>query len=157
MKLFLRTRLGQLWNQDERPQFCLRCPNVELSILPESVRGVAFLECPVCGRHYTNRKGRSVADRWLSPISLATYPVLFEKEPVESAERVAAQFRKQYSERQICIMIEDIEDELSHPKQMVNEILDTKSDERQLREFLKHLALELRETDRVEALLVVQF
>ena len=74
-------------------QHCLRCDGQTLvSVESPKDKGITFFECPKCKRHYTLAEGRTLTDRWLSPITLPLYSTIFSSNPPEDAERVALQF-----------------------------------------------------------------
>ena len=104
-----------------------------------------FFVCPKCHRHYAKGKGESLHDRWLSPLAIPLYGVIFEKDPVQFAPRIAESIQGQQSSEFIEMLLIDIEEELQHPKQHVSELHDfVYPNEQQLRNFLAVLALELR-------------
>jgi transposase-like protein len=126
--------------------YCLRCPNTELQRLPESSAEMLFFACPVCHRQYAKGTGESLHDRWLSPLSIPLYSVIFEQEPVQCAPRVAGSLlRRADANTFIEVLITSIEEELQHPTQQVSEIHDAVyANEQQLRKFLAALVHELR-------------
>lgn len=129
----------------ESHEFCLRCPNAELRLIPESPVGRMFFECVGCGRRYDKGPGESLHDAWLSPITLALFGVIFEQAPEDFALATAVDLHKTQTADQIDILIADIQEELSHPKQRVSQMHRfLYPDEMRLRGFLESVAEELK-------------
>jgi len=120
--------------------FCLRCKSVELEVLPLSGDRITFYGCPKCGRHFAQKPGRSLTERWLGPLSVVLYDRIFSKRPQDDAERIAANLRKTRTSQQIAWIISEIQEELAHPTQQVRDILDQPQAEADLREFLTMVA-----------------
>ncbi len=124
---------------------CLRCGTVELQRLPESTSGMAFFECPSCGRHYARAAGKALTFRWLHPISLALHPVLFFPEP-RGAERKSAQALVEgRTAEEIAALADEIELELKQPTQRVRDIIGNAATEEDCRAFLAGVVRELRQ------------
>jgi hypothetical protein len=102
-----------------------------------SPAGIEFLECPKCYRHYARKPGGALTFRWLHPVSLPLYTVLFVTNPLQRAPEVAKQFVSQRSVEELNRIAEEIELELKHPTQNVREILDNPQTEDQCRAFLE--------------------
>ena len=122
-------------------QHCLRCD--EQALVPvESPKGegITFFECPKCKRHYTLAKGRTLTDRWLSPITLPLYSTIFSSNPPEDAERIALEFLDHESPERLRIILAEIDDELASPKQYVKHILNQSQSEQSLRLFLRRFS-----------------
>ena len=115
---------------------CLRCADTKLTTLP-SPEGITFFECPNCHRHYARTPGRTLTDRWQSPISLPLYATIFSANPPDDAPRVAADFVEQRSREELTAILAEIRDELSNPKQSVRHIHNQSQSEESLRIFLK--------------------
>ena len=126
---------------------CLRCSGVELARLPESTEEITFFECPSCHRHYALSPGHSLNYRWLHPVSLALYCVLFNREPLSAAPFVAKELVRGRSRDASLKMIEEIELELERPTQNVREILDNPQSEEECREFLQAVVTYIRAQD----------
>ncbi|MFX1535138.1 MAG: hypothetical protein ACFFDI_13015 [Promethearchaeota archaeon] len=124
-------------------EYCLRCKNIKLRILQESTDQITFYSCPNCHRHYAKKPGQSLHDRWLSPISIVLYPIIFNLNPQTRAKDIANLLKKQKSREELKILINEIIDELTHPKQKLKKILDLKASEQDIREYLKLLSEEL--------------
>ena len=92
--------------------------------------------CPKCQRHYTKESGQSLHDRWLSPLSLALYPIIFNSNPESRVKEIADLLKRDFSQKKLDILINDINDELNNPKQKLKEILNLKASEQDIREFL---------------------
>jgi hypothetical protein len=121
---------------------CLRCRTVALTELSASAPDIRFYECPACGRHYALKPGKRLTFRWLHPISLALYGLIFERNPVPRAEADAEATVKQGSStpEELQRMVDEIRLELNEPTQQVRDILDCQASEEQLREFLRRYA-----------------
>jgi hypothetical protein len=121
---------------------CLRCVEVELEPLP-SPEGLLFLRCPACGREFARPAGGALRERWLGPLSIALYPVIFDKRPQNNVAGVAAQFRSR-ERQELTSLVAEIRLEISDPTQAVRDIHPGMlASEADLREFLTMLADEL--------------
>lgn len=123
---------------------CLRCAAVTLRGLPHTGGGVSFYECPACMRHYAQKQGGALTYRWLHPISLALYCVLFEREPLGHVQRSTEQLLRGRTEEQVSSMVQEIELELGHPTQQVREIVDNVATEEACRAFLAELVCSMK-------------
>ena len=106
-----------------------------------------FVSCPGCGRYFRSTPDGKVVEKWLGPLSIVLYPVIFENRPQKEANRIAdelyaasepgahSMFRP-FSRDQLWKMISEIRIELEHPTQNVRDILDLRGDETDLREYL---------------------
>ncbi len=104
---------------------CPRCKSSELRRLPESTSEIDFYECSPCQWQYAKEAGQQeVHDRWLSPISLVLYGIIFDKVPLTSVERIADNFLKNYSDSEIEGIVREIDREIANPIQKVSEILE---------------------------------
>src|ERR1700722_5039016 len=69
--------------------FCLRCDQVALERVPTDAAGIQFFRCPRCARTYARKAGQPLTFAWGHPISLALYPMIFERAPAAvSAEQI---------------------------------------------------------------------
>lgn len=118
---------------------CLRCDFATLTVLPESNDQITFYQCPSCQRYYAQRAGRTLCDRWLSPLGIVLYGIQFEPNPQAGAERVARSLLHQQKPEEITRMILEIEAELQEPRQQVRDILDLPQAEEELRAFLRRV------------------
>jgi hypothetical protein len=118
---------------------CLRCDSPKLNVLPESNDQITFYQCPSCLRQYAQRAGRTLCDRWLSPLGIVLYGIQFEPNPQAGAERVARSLLQQQKPEEITRMIFEIEAELQEPRQQVRDILDLPQAEEELRAFLRRV------------------
>jgi transposase-like protein len=130
--------------QPESQLYCLRCKTTELIALP-SPQNISFFECPKCHRTFARKAGGALSFRWLHPISLVLYPVIFEGEPGQSCERVAEMFATQKSSEQIKLIVQEIRLELDDPTQQVRDILECRASEEDLRKYLRCVADRLEE------------
>jgi hypothetical protein len=85
--------------------------------------------------------GRLVS-RWLEPITLVLYPLIFEHEPVRRVQD-AAKFTRRQSVAWQHALVREVRLELETPTQAVRDILDCRGSEKDLREFLRLLADEV--------------
>ena len=119
---------------------CLRCA------VPLSPTGQAdplrFHQCPRCGRAFAERADGTLVERWLGPLSVALYGVIFDPRPQEP-ERVRA-VADGLGHLDTAHIAAEIRLELAHPTQPVAEIVGRcGAGEEDLREFLRLLADEL--------------
>jgi transposase-like protein len=126
-------------NESERRTHCLRCKITELTALP-SPSGISFFECPNCHRSFARKPGGKLCFRWLHPISLVLYPVIFERKPLQDCERVVEMFAKQESGERIKLIVQEIKLELDDPTQQVSDILECVASEDDLRKYLRCVA-----------------
>ena len=119
---------------------CLRCPG---ALRPTDRAGeLLFLECPECGRRYAQQDGGPLTERWLGPLSLALYGVIFVEHP-QDPECVRRQARSM-DHLDTGALVRDIRWELAEPSQPVSAILPGMSaTEADLREYLRLLVDEL--------------
>jgi hypothetical protein len=134
--------------EDATP-LCLRCVNVRLQRSADSGKDITFFECPSCHRRYAKAKSGSLTFRWLNPITLPLYSVLFSKDAMADAPRVADSMLRQNSPDELAVMIKEIELELEHPTQQLREILDNPQSEEACRQFLAAVVRILRESSKV--------
>jgi hypothetical protein len=125
--------------QPESHLHCLRCKTPELIAL-DSPDGISFFECPECHRNFARKRGGELCFRWMHPISLVLYPVIFEPDPGQHCERVAEMFAEQESGERIKLIVQEIKLELDDPTQQVRDILECRASEGDLREYLRCVA-----------------
>jgi hypothetical protein len=114
---------------------CIRCARALTQALDQSTE-VEFFVCEHCQSHYARKPGQALHDRWLMPLSVVLYPVLFDKEPCGKAAGVAKSIIEKGA-LDIARIKEHILDEIKVPKQKVSQILDfAHPDEEQLRQYL---------------------
>jgi hypothetical protein len=125
---------------------CLRCGEEALAILPESTAAMTFYECTKCRWRYAKKPGEALHDRWMNPISLVLYPVIFQKDPREHIGRIAELFIEQKDRDEIITTVNEIDRELKEPTQRVSEILDFvhSPSEKIVREFLRGVSVRLK-------------
>ncbi len=119
-----------------KSEYCLRCKNIKLEVLPDSTDVINFYSCPKCLRHYAKEPGQLLCDRWLSPLSLVLYPIIFDSNPQSRVKEIADLLKRDFSQEKIEILINEINDELNNPKQKLKDILNFKASEQNIREFL---------------------
>jgi hypothetical protein len=125
--------------ESESQPHCLRCKTVEL-VVSTSTSRISFFECPRCHRNFARKSGGALCFRWLHPISLVLYPVIFEADPGQHCERVADLFAGQESSERIKLIVQEIKLELDDPTQQVREILECRASEEDLRKYLRCVA-----------------
>ena len=86
-------------------EYCFRCNDALVVI--HLLEDITFYECQKCERDYARKKGKSLTDRWGSPISIPLYGIIFCTEIVEDSEvkRFAFMFQENYSKKANRIMI----------------------------------------------------
>ena len=99
------------------------------------------LTCSLCPAQYTRSSDGSLTDRWLSPISLVLYFIIFSKDPREDVPRAIENIRQNHSAELLSNIVSDIRRELDEPKQRVRDILNLMAPEElvseaDVREFL---------------------
>ena len=124
---------------------CLRCKTVPLTGVEPRSPEIHFFECPKCGRRYAQKTGKELTFRWLHPISLALYDVIFHISPGGEAARVAAQFIGRSSGEELELFVREIRLELEDPTQQVRDILDCRASELVLRQYLHLFAAHIEE------------
>jgi transposase-like protein len=133
-------------DESETRPHCLRCKTTELTGLA-SPSGISFFECPKCHRNFARKSDGALCFRWLHPISLVLYPVIFEANPGQHCERVANLFAKQESSERIKLIVQEIRLELDDPTQQVRDILECHASEDDLRKYLRCVADRLDEIE----------
>jgi hypothetical protein len=119
----------------------VRCPRCgRVLTRTESYSSIRFFECVPCRRAYARQSGQGLHERWLGPLSLVLYGVIFEKRPQDAATRIAALY---VDDPRRDELVAEIRLELRQPSQSVREILDLRASETDLREFLALVADEL--------------
>jgi hypothetical protein len=115
---------------------CYRCGE---TVLPGEPRNeeIHFFVCPACNSSYAERVGEAPHDRWLMPITLPLYSVIFERHPEEWGVEIAKEF-KDRTDLDLEVLLSHIDEELNFPKQRLTDIHDFEhASEDQLRQFLK--------------------
>jgi hypothetical protein len=126
-------------DQSQSPLRCLRCKTSELTALA-SPNGISFFECPNCHRNFAKKADGALHFRWMHPISLVLYPVIFALDPATHCERVATMVAKEDSAERIKVIVQEIALELQDPTQQVREILGCRASEQDLRNYLRCVA-----------------
>jgi hypothetical protein len=116
---------------------CLRCKTVPLSSVEPRQPEIKFFECPSCQRHYALMPGKQLTFRWMHPISLALYRVMFDESPSSRARQMADTFIEDRPAVELESFVREIRLELDEPTQEVRDILDCRASEGELREFLR--------------------
>ena len=78
-------------------------------------------------------------DRWLSPISLVLYGIIFSRHPQTDAAQITDHFIAGHTRETLALIVDDIREELARPKQRVRDILPlacAEVGESDVREFL---------------------
>jgi hypothetical protein len=118
--------------------------------------GNNFFTCPDCNRRFHLKEDGTLTERWLGPISMVLYPVIFTSSPQSRASDIAdslyqsmipngkSLFRS-FTLEQIEYLVNEVETELAHPTQKVKDILDCKGSESDLREYLSLVVEQLKD------------
>ncbi len=115
---------------------CIRCAS-----LLEPVDS-HFFRCCSCERQYAVASDNTLVDRWLSPLTIPLYSIIFSNNPQDDASRVAEQLNEKTPEERSSIVAE-IRDELANPKQkvhLIHDLADKTVTEQDVREFLRLVA-----------------
>ena len=125
-------------------EICFRC-NTSLIITDQS-KAITFDKCDKCKRAYAKSVGKSLTDRWLSPISIAMYYIIFatQKVPDKMIKETANEFLERFGTKKINILLEDIDEEINNPKQKLVDMLDLKGTEEIARDYLRRLSIEIK-------------
>ncbi len=125
---------------------CPRCRTVGLETLDASP-GITFYRCPGCSRQYARTPGAGLVDRWLSPVSLALYGVIFESDAIPHAPRIAQDLTRERDPASLAALAREIQLELDEPTQQVRDILPMAAPktEEHLRAFLQAVVDQLRQ------------
>ena len=83
--------------------------------------------------------------RWLHPISLVLYAVLFDADPAPRATAVADRLLKDETADWLSLLVDEIDLELQDPTQDLSAMLDCRASDARLRDFLR------RVSERVQA------
>ncbi len=83
------------------------------------------------------KPGQHLTFRWLHPISLALYDVLFDHAPTKRVAEVAAAFVERLPAKEREAFVREIQLELNEPTQQVRDILDCRASEQELRDYLR--------------------
>ncbi len=118
--------------------FCLRCPEERLDRLASPGPQTQFFRCPACSREYSLEEGKSLTFRWLHPISLVLYGVIFDEDPVGAGKvaTAATSLAQGRSDEEIAAFVAEVRLELAEPTQNVRDILECQAPEEELRRFL---------------------
>lgn len=124
---------------------CYRCGEKLTDVTPPDVTGIAFYRCPACGSSYAQAPGKALHDRWLMPLTLATYDLIFSSNPDEKMDDIYQQMIEK-GEDFVQLLLSHIEEELKDPKQNLADMHPFEFlDDAQLRAFLGALARRLSE------------
>jgi len=113
--------------------------------LPESSAEIEFYECPSCERSYARKCGAPLAYRWLHPVTVALYGVVFDEDPVARAVTQADAFSQARSPDELRRIVEEIELELSKPTHRVCDALGSRASEEKCREYLRAFTARTRQ------------
>jgi len=128
--------------EKKEAEVCFRCGG-RLSLL-ERRDDLEFLKCVTCERQYSRREGRAITDRWLSPISLALYGIIFQDSPIsEKRLKQLAGSLDHLSSDEIGVLIAEIDSELQNPRQSLVDMMDLSCSEEFARDYLRRLLHEL--------------
>jgi hypothetical protein len=122
---------------------CFRCGTHLLFV--KQTGNVQNFRCDSCHRAYTKRKGKGLSDTWPGPISLALYGLIFQTGPLTEVDmQRLVKSLQDLSTPEAGMLIQEIEEELSTPKQNVIDILDLNCSEEFARVYLGRLVLKLK-------------
>jgi hypothetical protein len=121
----------------DKRAMCLRCEGVELTPAGPFGHAMEFFDCPACHRRYARKPGGSLTFRWLHPISLVLYEILFDLDGLQRPEKSAVLSKPPDELRRV---VDEIDLELAHPTQPVRDILDNPQTEERCRQYLRELA-----------------
>lgn len=119
-------------------------------------KGDNFFTCPECNRRFHLKEDGTLTERWLGPISMVLYPVIFTSSPQSRASEIAdslyqstipdgkSLFRS-FTFEQIQYLVNEIEIELAQPTQKVKDILGCTGSESDLREYLLLVVEQLKD------------
>ena len=102
----------------EAPPNCLRCDNAKLRVM-DCHPGLRNYECPICFRRYSQRDGGALLHRWLAPITLPLYALVFRQFRICPAVEIADEFHKQKDHAYLKLMVQEIMGELNRPTQQL--------------------------------------
>jgi hypothetical protein len=130
---------------------CIKCESVELVD-----NGDDFFACPDCNRRFHLKEDGTLTERWLGPISMVLYPVIFTLTPQSRASEIAESLYqstipdgkslfRSFTSEQIQYIVNEIEIELAQPTQKVKDILGCNGSESDLREYLSLVAEQLKD------------
>ncbi len=136
---------------------CPRCEAVELELTLGN--HVSFAECPRCHRQFRVTAAGDLVEKWLGPLSLVLYPVIFETRPQNEAERIANELYaaskpgrrsifRSFSRDELGRLLAEMRLELEHPSQKVRDVLALHAEEEDLRQYLARVAERLGELMR---------
>ena len=118
---------------------CFRCGNT--LVILEDLKEIIFYECQHCMRGYAKKPKQNLTDRWLSPISLVLYEIIFETERISDLriQRIAEDIKKRWNKERINLFIDDALEELKTPRQKLVDMLGLKGTEENTRDYLNRL------------------
>jgi hypothetical protein len=133
----------QCWSrwENRKVERCLRCEDSILTIT-DKAPGMRFYVCPKCERRYAKGKetGGRLVFRWLHPISVALYAVIFSPEPLTEVARVAELLLSESPQWQ-RVFVHEVELELRKPTQAIRDMHSGMlGSEQELRDFLRLVA-----------------
>lgn len=132
----------------------MKCVNCDCLELVDN--GNNFFACPECNRRFHLKEDGALTERWLGPISMVLYPVIFTLSPQSRATDIAENlyqsmipngkslFRR-FTSEQIQYLVNELENELTQPTQKVKDILGCAGSESDLREYLSLVVEQLKD------------
>ena len=118
---------------------CFRCSSNLEDVTPEDSNGIKFYSCKSCSSQYSENIEGRLFDRWLMPITIPLYCLIFEDDHKSKVEDILNSIMKE-KKSNINILVKHISDELENPKQRISDIHNFEHlSEENLREFLKLL------------------
>lgn len=126
--------------------FCFRCGGNLL--ITERLNDIVSCVCEKCQQGYVKEKGKSLLEcRGLSSFSIPLYFIILERNVIsdERVSEIALALVHHNHRKWIEIVIEDIEEELKHPKIELIEILNLNGSEELARDYLSRLVQMLKD------------
>jgi hypothetical protein len=126
---------------------CYRCGGKLVDVTPEDVKQIRFHSCSECHAAYTENEEGRLHDRWLMPITIPLYSVIFDKEPLLRVDQVVSDIVSRDKRFRDLLVIE-IAEELRSPRQKISDIHKFKyPDEDNLRKFLRLVLERIKGSD----------
>lgn len=130
-------RAPQLHLINEKMTECYRCNSKLKDVTPKDIENIHFFEYLECHSRYAQKPGQQLHDRWLMPLTLILYEVIFSENPPDHAKELLNE-KGRFDVKKKDILISHIRGELDTPNQKISEIFDfVCNDETKLREYLR--------------------
>jgi hypothetical protein len=130
---------------------CPRCQDTRLTVLPQQTEDLSSLQCPRCERQWMLRAADLLTERWLGPLSLLLYPIVYSSEPLDDIERAVSHLvtAEGWPLQKLQWAVNEAELELAEPCQQVSKILNFTDEpsEELVREYLRRVIEQLKKTE----------